>query len=267
MYFKVSTVFVLPHRHVSIMFHCGDSVSFRSDSDDLKVASPVFLWPRSWYCLIGVGGEQQSESLYLNLAFCQIRECLPWLPWYGESCLCRRSQILQKFSVDASYVSWGGGWVEVVGGEGDVALKHCVYEAVNQHHLSHASGAKIVHGSGRIIKRATQIVIKSGPRVIIRAWEIGSKGGALGGDVLLTNKGRLALLYDTGVSNALHKRHRSKLWWAGWLPAHAWNASGNPPIVSMKLCYKRIVSLSLAFKLSMRGSSRDLCQRSRGHRP
>lgn len=117
-YFKVSTVFVLPRRHASIMFHCGDSVSFRSDSDDLKVASPVFLWPRSWYGLIGVGGEQQSESLYLYLAFCQIRECLPWLPWYGESCLWRRSQILQTFSVDASYVG-GGGW----GGGGEWRLE------------------------------------------------------------------------------------------------------------------------------------------------
>lgn len=57
--------------------------------------------------------------------------------------------------------------ISYIGGGADVARKHCVYEAVNQQHLSYASGA--VHRSGRIIKRATEIVIKSGPTVIFRA--------------------------------------------------------------------------------------------------
>lgn len=47
-------------------------------------------------------------------------------------------------------------WVSVGGGGGggaDVALKHCVYEAVNQQRLFHASRVQIVHESGRIIKK------------------------------------------------------------------------------------------------------------------
>lgn len=112
---------------------------------------------------------------------------------FGSVCLdfhdtvkavCGGEVIFSRSFLWIHHTSAGGwGWVEVgaEGGGGDVALKHCVYEAVNQYRLSHASGVKIVHGSGRIIKRATQIVIKSGPRVIIRAWEIGIKGGALGG--------------------------------------------------------------------------------------
>lgn len=51
-----------------------------------------------------------------------------------------------------------------------MAPKDCVYKAVTNHrNPSHASTVKIVQRSGIIVKRAAQIVIKSGPRVIIRA--------------------------------------------------------------------------------------------------
>lgn len=52
----------------------------------------------------------------------------------------------------------------------DMAPKDCVDKAVNNHrNPAHASRVKIVQRSGIIAKRAMQIVIKSGPRVIIRA--------------------------------------------------------------------------------------------------
>lgn len=52
---------------------------------------------------------------------------------------------------------------------GGVAPKDCVYEAVNHRNLSHASRVKFVQRSGITVERAMQILIKSGPRVIIRA--------------------------------------------------------------------------------------------------
>lgn len=49
-----------------------------------------------------------------------------------------------------------------------VATKDCVHKAVpNRRNAMHA--CKIVQRSGIIFKRAMQIMIKSGPRVIIRA--------------------------------------------------------------------------------------------------
>lgn len=112
-----------------------------------------------------------------------------------------------------------------------------------------------------LLKGATQILIKSGPRVIIRAWEIESKGGALRKKKHLADQQEASHtpLRQGGASNA-------HLWWAGRLPAHTWNAWGNQAIVSIKLRYKYIVSLSSALELRTRGISRDLCQRSRSHR-
>lgn len=112
------------------------------------------------------GAEWQSESF---------KSCLYLGKRYRESSLWRRRR-------------WGGGCP--------------VYEAVNQRCPSQASGVKIVQESGRIIKRATQIVIKSRPRVIIRVWEIESEGGRGLKNVLLVSKTRLALLYDVGLWRA-----------------------------------------------------------------
>lgn len=50
-----------------------------------------------------------------------------------------------------------------------MAPKESVYTAANNHrNPSHASTVKIVQRSRIIVKRAMQIVIKSGPWVIIR---------------------------------------------------------------------------------------------------
>lgn len=70
----------------------------------------------------------------------------------------------------------------------------CVYERVNHRNPSHASTVKIVQRSGIILKRAIQIVIKSEPKVIIKAcsqknWE--QRGKCLR-NILLTNKEHLA---------------------------------------------------------------------------
>lgn len=56
-----------------------------------------------------------------------------------------------------------------MGGWDGAAPKDCLHEAVNQKNPSHAFRVKIVQRSGIIVKRAMQIVNKSGPRVIIRA--------------------------------------------------------------------------------------------------
>lgn len=88
--------------------------------------------------------------------------------------------------------------------EGGGAVKDCVYEAVNQRRLSHASGDQIVQESGNIIKKATQIVIKSRPKVIIRAWE-------QAGSIWITSCWPAWGIWHSstsGVSNAPHKRHR-----------------------------------------------------------
>lgn len=70
--------------------------------------------------------------------------------------------------MDTSYVREGG-VVKLMWFQKIVSMRQFISG------VSHATGVKIVQESGRIIKRATQIVIKSGPRVIIRAWEMKSK--------------------------------------------------------------------------------------------
>lgn len=131
------------------------------------------------------GAEWQSESFKSSLYLGKR---------YSESSLWRRRR-------------WGGG--------------RPVYEAVNQRCPSQASGVKIVQESGRIIKRATQIVIKSRPRVIIRVWEIES-GGEGGVEKRLAGQQDASRTPLRRGSRSLMRTPVSSRW-------KRWKKSGNRP--------------------------------------